>query len=203
MGRLIKTASASGASGAAVGLSTSDVNTLIQGKTALEYIKTLTFSGQITHITFDDADVFDWDTYSQVKLSGRNIRKIGNAQAAFQLRYGSNAYSMSYINHYSNTYNNTSNQNILYSFNQVSNNANLSFDITIHYNNPRLSANWNTYMGNTGGYDQHHNWGSAFYGSATGGLTGIRFYNFNTDTASGGDDKIEAFGIRRDTKRSS
>ena len=203
MGRLIKTASTSGASSTAAGLSTSDVNTLIQGKTALEYIKTLTFTGQITHITFDDADVFDWDTYSQIKFSGRNIRKRQGSHPAFQLRYGNAAYSMSYINHYANTYNNTSNQNIIYSFHQVGQYHNISFDITIHYNNPRLSANWNTYMGQTGGYNEQHNWGSGFYGSATGGLTGIKFYNFQTDTASGGDDKIEAFGIRRDTKRSS
>lgn len=203
MSRVIKTASVDGATSGSAGLSTADVNTLIHAKSGWEYIDTFEFSGQNTHLLIDDSNIFDWDTYSQLRFTGRNIRHISNNQAGFRIKYESanNYWPMAYINHYSNTYNSSTSSNIMYSFTYVQQYANLSFDFTLHYNTSRLSANWNTYMGNTGGYDDHHNWGSGFYGSATSGVGGVQFYNFYTDTANGGDDKIEIFGIRRDTKR--
>lgn len=204
MSRVIKTVSADGSSdSASSGLTTAQVNTLIHAKSEFEYIDTFEFSGQNAHLLIDDAAIFDWDKYSQLRFTGRNIRHISNNQAAFRVKYdGQNNYwPMSYINHYSNTYNSGNNANIMYAFTYVQTYHNLSFDFTLHYNQPLVSATWNTYMGQTGGYDDHHNWGSGFYGSANSGVGGVQFYNFYTDTATQGDNKIEIFGIRRDTER--
>lgn len=203
MSRVIKTASVDGTSGSASsGLTTDQVNTLIHAKSGWEYIDTFEFSGQNTHLLIDDSNIFDWDTYSQLRFTGRNIRKISGSQTAFRVKDDSSTYySMSYINHYASSFDNTTNSTTMYSFNSVSTYHNMSFDFTLHYNQPRVSATWNTYMGQTGGYQNHHNWGSGFYGSANNGVGGVQFYNFYTDTQNGGDDRIEIFGIRRDTKR--
>ena len=166
MSRVIKTVGSDGAASGGAGLSTSDVNTLIEAKGGWEFIKDVSLSSNVSSIDFTGE--WDNDTYDQiwVKIRSQEFTTSHQIAMAFTTSGSSAVTYTSSINHYNSSYNTSQNTNWHYleNFYTPYDYINIDYFFNVEDNNPVFSASlhWNAYMG--GGQSslnaENHQWGS-------------------------------------------
>jgi len=201
MGRIIKTVSADGSSGsgAASGLSSTDVTTLIQNNGEFTLIKTYPITSNINAFTIPAADV-DQTQYDVFKFLCKGNKWHSNGQWYFYA--GGNGFST--ISWYG-TGRNTYNQNEGYVGGQInSSNANFNMEFTFRWINGYIHADGWQGQAQKGGYWEHFRRFNMI-GTTSAGThatnNGLEMRNFYLGTGTGlgnqWDDKVYLYGMKK------
>ena len=163
MSRVIKTVSADGSSSGA-GLTTADVNTLIQAKSDWELVKALDITSQVAGWRITDG--IDNDTYAAYKYVFTDLAPSSSAYYAFSIRNKSGSrVNFTYFSHISNTshaYSSGTSNNIMYMYGStqgLTSGSRMFMEIEV-LNNNSIQGYFRSGMAYPAGYWQHDTKGS-------------------------------------------
>ena len=178
--------------GGAAGLSTADVNTLIQNSAAWEYITTYEITSNVVSVDITGSDVFNWDLYDEIWISGRNIINNNQVQPYFKL----NNYSCYYVNRFNASSQNAGNSTTFY-LETFINGQGVNFDIKVRWDGTQFaSMTWQvdpTYPG----YPQLISVGQAATSDATSAIDTVTLGGFYFTPDKG--KNINIYGLRKKT----
>lgn len=179
--------------GGAAGLSETDVNALIQGSTAWEYITTYEITAPVVHVEISGSDTLDWNKYEEIWITGKNIINDGQVTPSFKL----NNYSCYYINRYGTGPTTTTSTGTNFTLPIYYTNHGYNFDVKVRYDGiNRASMDWNVTPTEDGRPNQYCR-GYASTTSADAGVDSITLNNFRFIPDAG--KEINIYGLRKRT----
>ena len=158
MGRVLKTSSGGGAGG--TGLSTSDVNTLIEAKSKWEFIKKIVISSNVNSLELSDG--IDSTKYNSYLYEFEDLRPQSSQYPYWRIKNSNGAnHDVTSFNHRhstSYTYSTTSNQAQFYSnsSNQFGTSDRINIQVEISDVENKIYGYIKTSMSTVGGYWYRH-----------------------------------------------